>query len=186
MALWQDDTDILFCGDISKYGVFSNETAEKLQYNEDEVVQWKPQQEVIQSSVHFEQQYQLLLLQIYHSICLGFIKNCTSSLLEFSQTDDSSCCAQIIEASVEFIKIVACESLPKIVVSQIVSGMFRQTVCHIESCITKSPDSLCNSDTGVHLKLNLTSLLDLLGEEDYLSPYSQVIELVFGCTAKRI
>jgi hypothetical protein len=78
LKLMQDEEELLFCGDVENRGLFVNN---KIDYDPNEVTSWKPNQSIIKSSSHFEQQLQSLALLFFHSVCESF---CQVSYFHFS------------------------------------------------------------------------------------------------------
>ena len=68
--------------------------------------------------------------------------------------------------------------ISSIVLSQLLSGMFRQVAIYVGNLISDSSSSKCNTEVGLHLKMQVTSLLDLLSEDSALSSFANGIKYV--------
>ena len=90
LKLMQEEEELLFCGDVVNRGLFANN---KIDYDPTEVTAWKPNQSIIKSSSHFEQQLQSLAFLFFHSVCESFcqVSSLTPPYLPLSLYHSTNC-----------------------------------------------------------------------------------------------
>ena len=155
-------------------------SSKKLEYNARLLERWEPEEATLISSGEFEQQFTTFTMRVFYSLCRNFVEAnervlviLCNSTTTFSDDDNPQ--QTFICAAASYLQGILRETLPDIVVSQIIRGMIRESARFLQQHVAARRE-LCGVDAGLQLKMNWTMVLHAIRENATLSPYYTSIE----------
>lgn len=184
LELWQGEEELVFCGDVVKYGIIHGEFLNTLSYDYTTLETWEADEESIQSPSHFEKQFQEFTLLVFYTICRNFPQLHQNEILSFG-TKEASWSSKgkapigvekiLAESIIDLMNLAKEMKISSVITDQIIQGTFRETVRFLIQQIAGTPE-YCITDTGLKLKMNVTTLLHSISQNRILSNYHDFVQ----------
>lgn len=180
LEMWQSDENLLFCGNVKRLGIAT--VGQQLEYQPRLLERWEPDPTAIQSSSHFEKQFETFTRVVFYSLCRNFVEEnetvlitlCDSSSV-FDESDTNKSQRDFVLAAAKYLKRIQTVKLSGIIISQIVRGIFRESTRFLQRVISQRKE-LCGVEAGLQLKMNWTLVLHGIKEDKFLSTFRALIE----------